>query len=184
MQRRPAKQSLSEQVVLGVVEAAFGPSDPCTQMIEGRPLRFDYISRRYRVVVEADGAQHYQYTPCFHRGGPGDLLDQYGRDCSKDEWCARNGYEMLRIPTFNPICPSRTADPQVLQWAVRERIEQLLRGREEAAPPPSYELCADTPSQGAAAAPATPAKDGAPAGAGAGADASEIVGIVSSDEEL
>lgn len=47
-------------------------------------------------MIEYDGIQHYEYRPFFHRSKK-DFDEQVRRDRLKDDYCSKNGINMLRI---------------------------------------------------------------------------------------
>jgi hypothetical protein len=53
---------------------------------------------RLLCCVEADGRQHYEYIPHFHRNGVDDLKEQQKKDSLKDDWVKNKcGVDNIRI---------------------------------------------------------------------------------------
>lgn len=65
----------------------------CNSPQSGMPLFFDFYLPFHKLVIEFDGIYHYK--PLL---GPSRLDWQKRRDGRKDDYCARTGLKMLRIP--------------------------------------------------------------------------------------
>jgi very-short-patch-repair endonuclease len=64
-----------------------------------RPLPFDFAvirSGKIAVLIEWDGRQHFQPVKKFN--GREGLLERKRNDRIKDEYCAKKGIPLLRIP--------------------------------------------------------------------------------------
>ncbi len=59
---------------------------------KGYRLRYDYYVAEYRLLVEADGDQHWNTESIWY--------SDYRKECDtvKDNWAANNGYVLIRIP--------------------------------------------------------------------------------------
>lgn len=65
--------------------------------IPGSKLRIDFFLPDYKLIVEADGIQHHQYTSHFHD----DKMDFYSakaRDQKKETWATLNNFHLIRLP--------------------------------------------------------------------------------------
>lgn len=63
-------------------------------------LRFDFgVYQRGKLValIEVDGAQHFRYTPHFHKSPIG-FRRQKEHDIKKNKYCLRNKIPLIRIP--------------------------------------------------------------------------------------
>lgn len=56
---------------------------------------FDFLSDKYKVIIEFDGKQHFEAISIF--GGDEKLKLQEERDQIKNDWAIKNEYKMLRI---------------------------------------------------------------------------------------
>lgn len=66
----------------------------------GMPLRFDFAvikDGKLVCLVEADGAQHFKYTPFFHKNIFG-FQKAKEWDRKKNQFCLQNGIPLIRIP--------------------------------------------------------------------------------------
>ncbi len=61
------------------------------------PLRVDFYLPLRKLVVEADGEQHYKFVPFFHKNKMG-YLKSMDRDKKKKNWLETNGILLLRLP--------------------------------------------------------------------------------------
>ena len=68
--------------------------------VGGRSLSFDFWVPELGLLVEADGLLHEQAWNDAH--GHSKLEAQQANDRIKDEWAARNGYTLFRIPHHHP----------------------------------------------------------------------------------
>ena len=57
---------------------------------------FDFLLKKYRLLVEFDGKQHFEYVEFFKT----DLIKQREIDLAKNLWAIKNKYHLLRIPYF------------------------------------------------------------------------------------
>jgi hypothetical protein len=64
-----------------------------------RRLELDGYSAALSLAFEYQGAQHFRYTPFFHRNGPIDLAAQQKRDDLKIELCAAADVRLVVVPT-------------------------------------------------------------------------------------
>lgn len=66
-------------------------------------LRFDfavYRGERLICLIEADGSQHFQYTPFFHRSKLA-FDRQREWDRQKNKYCLTRGIPLLRVPYWD-----------------------------------------------------------------------------------
>jgi len=61
----------------------------------GSKLRFDFYNQTLGVVVEANGPQHSQFHPFFHKKNRLMYLDQIKRDKTKKNFCEINSISMV-----------------------------------------------------------------------------------------
>ncbi len=61
----------------------------------GTKMHFDFYNHTKRIVVEAQGRQHYKHVPHFH--GKTGLKDQFRRDLEKIDFCAANNIAFVEI---------------------------------------------------------------------------------------
>lgn len=59
-------------------------------------VRLDIFITAFRLAIEIDGAQHDEYIPFFH-GNKINFVKAKMRDRMKEEWCALNGIELVRL---------------------------------------------------------------------------------------
>ena len=66
-----------------------------------RYMRIDIAVFKYEQLIcciEADGKQHYEYVPHFHRNGMTDLIEQNRKDKLKDDWVKKKcGIDNIRV---------------------------------------------------------------------------------------
>jgi len=60
-------------------------------------LPFDWCIEKFKIIIELDGVQHFEYTPHFHRNGKEDLYYQQQIDCFKMKKANENGYSVIRL---------------------------------------------------------------------------------------
>jgi very-short-patch-repair endonuclease len=65
-------------------------------LADNRPLRFDFFLPDLKFLIEVDGSQHYQGS-VFHSTRE-EWLKQIRHDEMKNEYCRKNGINLLRIP--------------------------------------------------------------------------------------
>jgi very-short-patch-repair endonuclease len=61
--------------------------------------RFDFLVYKDNGVIyfiEYDGEQHFK--PVKQWGGEAGFKERQARDEEKNQWCEKNGYELIRIP--------------------------------------------------------------------------------------
>jgi hypothetical protein len=56
-------------------------------------LRFDYLIKKYKLIIELDGAQHFKEVPFFKM----DLKENQKRDLYKTNFAISKGYTVLRL---------------------------------------------------------------------------------------
>lgn len=56
---------------------------------------FDFLSEKYKIVIEYDGKQHYEPVQLF--GGEEAFENLKRKDKIKDNWCQDNNYKLLRL---------------------------------------------------------------------------------------
>jgi len=76
--------------------------------LTGRLLRYDFYLPEYNLLIEVDGAQHYQEVAIF----AGSLSQTQDRDLIKDTFAIKNGIKLIRIPLFNPFSGNSLSDGQ------------------------------------------------------------------------
>ena len=58
----------------------------------------DKVTKKVKAAIEADGHQHNEYVPHFHRNGISDFIKQQERDRKKDQWIKENtNFNCIRI---------------------------------------------------------------------------------------
>ncbi len=62
-------------------------------------LYADFYLPLRRLIIEIHGEQHYKFTPFFHKS-PQHFLKQKRRDKDKEEWCLKNGIDIV-ILSYN-----------------------------------------------------------------------------------
>lgn len=75
------------------------------------------VSNNRRVVIELDGAQHFETVFYYNKDGS-NLKDQISRDLAKNLFCYKNGYSLLRI--------SYLEYHEISHW-VNKFIEQIIK---------------------------------------------------------
>ena len=63
-------------------------------------LRYDfacYKNGRLSCLIEIDGAQHFQYTPFFHKT-KAHFRRQKEHDIKKNKFCLKHGIPLIRVP--------------------------------------------------------------------------------------
>jgi hypothetical protein len=72
--------------------------------VAGTKSRFDYVNLTRHIIVEADGVQHNEFNPHFHRDSRAVYGAQIERDFEKDDIARLNGFTMVRIkPSDLPL---------------------------------------------------------------------------------
>lgn len=71
----------------------------------GRRLRFDFYIKKYYVLIEFDGDQHYSGSK-FHRTRA-EWIDAIQRDEIKNRYCEDNKYSLLRVPQMYAKYPDK-----------------------------------------------------------------------------
>ncbi len=66
-----------------------------------RKLRFDFYIPKYKILIEVQGRQHYEYVPHFHKNNKINFLNQQKRDQIKRNFCEESGYQLIEIPDLN-----------------------------------------------------------------------------------
>ena len=64
----------------------------------GSNMELDMYNKELGIACEYNGAQHYKFTPFFHRGGIQDFNDQVERDKLKKRVCDKLGIILIEIP--------------------------------------------------------------------------------------
>lgn len=67
----------------------------CINTITGRQLRFDFYLPDFNICIEYDGKQHFESISIW--GGEKALKDNKFKDNIKDEFCKKNGINIIRI---------------------------------------------------------------------------------------
>jgi len=65
--------------------------------VAGTKMAFDFYNSSKKIVVEAHGKQHGEYTPFFHNKNISNFISQLRRDSKKEDFCKINGLEFLEI---------------------------------------------------------------------------------------
>lgn len=65
--------------------------------LRGGRYRFDFYLPQLKVAIEFDGAQHFVYTPKFHKTR-GAFMAAQERDREKNSYCLANNIALYRIP--------------------------------------------------------------------------------------
>lgn len=65
--------------------------------IPGSKLRIDLINLTDMVAIEVSPAQHFSYNAFLHKGDKLKFLSGIKRDCSKKNWCEKNGFNYVEI---------------------------------------------------------------------------------------
>jgi len=58
---------------------------------------FDFYNATKKVVVEAQGVQHYEHVKFFHGKGKAKFIDQIKRDQDKFNFCDLNGIALIEV---------------------------------------------------------------------------------------
>jgi hypothetical protein len=70
-------------------------------------LRIDFINFNKKIVIEASGDQHENFTPFFHNNSRTNYLGSIKRDIEKQKWCEDNGFKFVEIyPKDMPLTKS------------------------------------------------------------------------------
>ncbi len=67
-----------------------------------RSFVYDFYLPEYNIMIEADGAQHFQVVS--HWGGEDGLAQRIIIDAQKDEWAINNAYHIIRIHWRDEKC--------------------------------------------------------------------------------
>lgn len=78
------------------------------------PLRFDFFIPKYNLFIEVDGLQHYGGSK-FHIRRE-EWVRQINHDEMKNNYCKKNGYSLLRIPT----CCTEQEFRKLIQMTIHE----------------------------------------------------------------
>lgn len=62
-----------------------------------RNLELDLYCEELKLAIEYNGAQHYHFTPHYHRS-ENDFKDQQRRDRLKKKLCLKNGVKLIVVP--------------------------------------------------------------------------------------
>lgn len=65
--------------------------------VAGTKMSFDFYNSSKKIVVEAHGKQHGEYTPYFHNKNVSNFIDQLRRDSKKEDFCRLNGLEFIEV---------------------------------------------------------------------------------------
>lgn len=66
-------------------------------VIPGSRLRIDLINFNKKMVIEASGTQHDEFTPFFHSNSKLQYLASMKRDMAKQKWCEDNQFQFVEI---------------------------------------------------------------------------------------
>lgn len=107
-----AKYHNTEKNVTRIVEKIYGMSEVVTawhpiwaKNRKGVLYEFDIYIPKYKLLIEYNGAQHYKYTPFFHKTKKA-FIKQKTRDRTKKRMAERNGYTLVVIKYDEPIVHS------------------------------------------------------------------------------
>lgn len=104
-ERQPTVTFKGEELVRSVFQERFGAAFPKSRgqlhwlrnPRTGRSLELDGYSHALHMAFEFDGAQHFHYTPGFHKTRE-NFKRMQERDQTKDRLCKENGILLVRIP--------------------------------------------------------------------------------------
>ncbi len=65
--------------------------------LAGSRLRLDFLNLTDGIGVECDGGQHDDPLHYYNFKSPSKFLEQVRRDVQKDDWCRKNGIQLVRI---------------------------------------------------------------------------------------
>lgn len=65
--------------------------------VVGTKFTLDFFNSSARVAVEAQGAQHFEFSSLFHGKSKLAFSDQLRRDSLKEEYCDKNGIRLVEI---------------------------------------------------------------------------------------
>jgi len=126
--------SRGEKTVIELVEKLYGPCSTRYRRVGKQMLFFDYISDRYKIIIEADGRQHHCISTLFHRhGGKRQLELQRKRDQLKDAWALLVGYDLLRLVTYDPRTGKPLSDDRLRVHARAHIMGQWRRRHQQRA---------------------------------------------------
>jgi hypothetical protein len=98
------RESTGETICRAYLERRFGrsfnkirPDFLKNPVMGGYNLELDCFNRDIRLAVEYNGAQHYKYTPYFHRNKEAFANQKY-RDEMKRTKCKENGIFLIEVP--------------------------------------------------------------------------------------
>ena len=57
---------------------------------------FDFTNAKHKIIVEADGPQHFHFIPFFHRS-QSEFESRVLIDLEKEKWAATNGWLLIRV---------------------------------------------------------------------------------------
>lgn len=60
-------------------------------------LHLDFYLPDYRIAIEYDGQQHYEYVPHFHNHDINNFYRRLERDREKDQYCSDHNIKLIRI---------------------------------------------------------------------------------------
>lgn len=79
--------------------------DDCRNIL---PLPFDFYIPKYNLCIEYDGIQHFQNTNWYGKLTETEMIENFQgyqfRDNIKNEYCEKNGINLLRLNNLNTIC--------------------------------------------------------------------------------
>ena len=64
--------------------------------VYGSLMRVDFLNATKRIAIEANGRQHSEFVPHFHKSRS-EYLKSIKRDHKKTEWLEKNGFKLLEI---------------------------------------------------------------------------------------
>jgi len=92
-----------------IIERFYGPKNVVTGYhplwaisIKGSLLEFDIYIPNKNMLIEYNGIQHYEFTPCFHKNKTSFLL-QKRRDKRKAKLAKNNGFKLIVFKYDEPL---------------------------------------------------------------------------------
>ena len=67
---------------------------------------FDFTNAQHKIIVEADGQQHFQFIPFFHRSQD-EFESRALIDLEKERWAVTNGWLLIRVLSEDALYDQR-----------------------------------------------------------------------------
>ena len=71
--------------------------------IPGARLFCDFVNLNKKIVIEANGGQHYTFNKFFHNKSRINYWNSMRRDVRKEDWAVDNGFQFLEICEEDPL---------------------------------------------------------------------------------